>query len=259
MSWELQCRGRNGQNHRAQEQQSATFQFRPAARVASSAFFGGLSNRVPNPCHGTSPTYIIAALFPSNARLCAMSRILSYHLLPFSQSCYGYLNLSLPDFRLEPQRGGVLGDGAFDLVRGSGGELGVDFERDVQGCVGVAGEEGDDLFCDLDQVHLGGGWFDLNRSVEGPGLGCSGSAGACGTRATSGRRHHGGQSASIKSLAFVRSLTILVECSEPSGWRPGGSGSSFNFKSSCYSAAVAQLRRCLNPTTFDCCGELSRK
>ncbi len=56
----------------------------------------------------------------------------------------------LPRLRLETKGAGVFGNGTFDLVRRAGGKLGIDFEGDVQRGVGVAGEEGDDLFGDLD-------------------------------------------------------------------------------------------------------------
>jgi len=63
--------------------------------------------------------------------------------------------LLLPCLGFESERRCVFGDGAFCLVGGTVGEFGVDFEGDVDRRVGVAGEERDDLFGDLDETHFG--------------------------------------------------------------------------------------------------------
>ncbi len=61
---------------------------------------------------------------------------------------------SLPYLRLKSKAGGVFGDGSFDLVGCAGWKFCVDFDCDVQRCIGVAGEKGDDFFGDLNQSHF---------------------------------------------------------------------------------------------------------
>ena len=74
---------------------------------------------------------------------------------------------SLPYLRLESKARGIFGDGSFDLVGCSGWEFSVDFDGDVQRCVGVAGEKGDDLVGDLNQSHFCGRSIDFDRAVKG--------------------------------------------------------------------------------------------
>ena len=72
----------------------------------------------------------------------------------------------LPRLCLETERGGVFCDSSFNYVGGSKGKLCVDFDRNVQRCVGVAGEEGDDFVGDLHETHSGGGWRYFSGAVE---------------------------------------------------------------------------------------------
>ena len=68
----------------------------------------------------------------------------------------------LPDLCPEPKARCILGNGTLDLIRDTIWKLGVDFDRDVQIGVWVAGEDADDLLGDLDETHLGGRGVDLN-------------------------------------------------------------------------------------------------
>ncbi len=67
-----------------------------------------------------------------------------------------------PHLRSEPKRRGVFVDGAFGLVCDSGGEVGVDFEGNVDGGVWVTGQKADDFIGDLTQAHGGGQCGDLD-------------------------------------------------------------------------------------------------
>ena len=60
----------------------------------------------------------------------------------------------------------VFGHRTLDLVRCSQGELGIDFKRDGERRVWVGCQEADDLLRNLNEVHLGGGWLDLDGTVK---------------------------------------------------------------------------------------------
>lgn len=91
-------------------------------------------------------------------------------MLLLRAKCLPLLRL-LPRLCLEPKASCVLGNGALGLVQCTVGEFGVDFKRDIVCCVGVGFKKADDLLGDAYQVHLRAVGLDLDRAVEGLGLG----------------------------------------------------------------------------------------